>query len=449
MSGATGELLPPDATYGSLVGDVADPLMRRRMGPWYWAAFALALLMSGVMIGSIAWLFIEGIGIFGNNTTNVWGFPIANYVWWVGIGNAGTLISSMLLLTRQPWRAAINRFAEAMTLFAVSIAGLFPILHLGRPYLAYWLAPYPNTMLLWPQWRSALVWDFAAIVTYLLFSVMFFYLGLIPDLATLRDRAQGRAGQVIYGILAMGWRGSARHWARHDAAYRAMAAMAVPLVVSVHSVVGLDFAAGIMPGWQETIFPPYFVVGALFSGFAMVAILAALMRWGFGLQSLLTLRHFELMAKVILAASVVMGLSYATEWFMSWYAGERAERSFLLNQLTGDDAPLYWAMIACNVLAPQILWLPRARRSILVVIGVSLLVNIGMWLERILIIWDTLSHNDLPTMSRPWHTTIWDWSLLAGSLGFFALLFLCFARLLPVIAMHDMAKLLHKPKGGA
>lgn len=449
MSVATEELLPPGATYGSLVGEVADPLMRRRMGRWYWGAFAASLLLTLVMVGSIAWLFIEGIGIFGNNTTVVWGFPIANYVWWVGIGNAGTLISSMLLLTRQPWRAAINRFAEAMTLFAVSIAGLFPILHLGRPYLAYWLAPYPNTMLLWPQWRSALVWDFAAIATYLLFSMMFFYLGLIPDAATLRDRAPARAGQVGYGILAMGWRGSARHWARHDTVYRAMAAMAVPLVVSVHSVVGLDFAAGLMPGWQETIFPPYFVVGALYSGFAMVVLLAALMRWGFGLQSLLTVRHFELMAKVMLAASIVMGLSYATEWSMSWYAGGRAERSFLANQLTGDDAPLYWTMIACNVVLPQVFWLPPARRSLAAVIGISLLVNVGMWLERILIIWDTLTHNYLPTMSRPWHATIWDWSLLAGSLGFFAFMFLCFARLLPVVAMHDMGKLLHRRSGGA
>lgn len=447
MSAAGEGLLPPGLGYGQLVGAVADPLMRGRMGRWYWAAFAAALLLTLVLVGSIAWLFIEGIGIFGNNTTIVWGFPIANYVWWVGIGNAGTLISSMLLLTRQPWRAAINRFAEAMTLFAVSIAGLFPILHLGRPYLSYWLAPYPNTMLLWPQWRSALVWDFAAIVTYLLFSVMFFYIGLIPDLATLRDRAQSRTGQVIYGILALGWRGSARHWARHDAVYRAMAAMAVPLVVSVHSVVGLDFAAGLMPGWQETIFPPYFVVGALFSGFAMVVVLAALMRWGFGLHSLLTERHFEAMAKVILAASVVMAISYGTEWLMSWYGGERAERSFLRHQLAGSDALLYWGMIACNVGAPQLLWLPAARRSLPVLIGISLLVNVGMWLERILIIWDTLSHGYLPSMWRTWHVTIWDWALLAGSLGFYALLFLVFARVLPVVSMHDMGKLRHEEGG--
>lgn len=449
MSGASEGLLPEGASYGNLVGTVADPLMRRRMGRWYWGGLALALLMSLVLAGSLAWLFIKGIGIFGNNTTIVWGFPIANYVWWVGIGNAGTLISSMLLLTRQPWRAAINRFAEAMTLFAVSIAGIFPILHLGRPYLAYWLAPYPNTMQLWPQWRSALVWDFAAIVTYLLFSVMFFYIGLIPDLATLRDRAQSRTGRVLYGIFAMGWRGSARHWARHDAVYRAMAAMAVPLVVSVHSVVGLDFAAGLMPGWQETIFPPYFVVGALFSGFAMVVVLAALMRWGFGLQSLLTTRHFQAMAKVILAASVIMGLSYATEWLMSWYGGERAERSFLHHQLAGSDALLYWSMIACNVLVPQVLWIRAARRSLIVLIAVSLLVNVGMWLERILIIWDTLSHGYLPSMWRPWHTSLWDWAILAGSLGFYALLFLVFARLLPVVSMHDMGKLLHEKGNGA
>ncbi len=448
MSGAGG-LLPQGASYGGLVSTVADPLMLRPAGRRYWIAFGVTFVMTLGFVGCIAWLFIKGIGIFGNNTTIVWGFPIANYVWWVGIGNAGTLISSMLLLTRQPWRAAINRFAEAMTLFAVSIAGLFPILHLGRPYLAYWLAPYPNTMQLWPQWRSALVWDFWAILAYLLFSIMFFTLGLLPDLATLRDRAETRAGQVVYGALAMGWRGSARHWALHDSVYRAMAAMAVPLVVSVHSVVGMDFAAGLMPGWQESIFPPYFVVGALFSGFAMVVLLAALMRRGFGLESVLTTRHFESMAKVILAASIVMGLSYLTEWFMSWYAGERAERTFLIHQLTGDDAALYWSMLACNVLAPHVLWFTRARRSVAILIVVSLLVNVGMWMERILIIWDTLSHDYLPSMWRPWYATIWDWAVLAGSLGFFAFMFMCFARLLPVVAMHDLSRLLYRQRGGA
>ncbi|HYZ34383.1 MAG TPA: NrfD/PsrC family molybdoenzyme membrane anchor subunit, partial [Crenalkalicoccus sp.] len=290
---ARSDLLPPGEGYGALVGTIVDPLLRRRVGRAWWMAFLFAATLTLVMIVSIAWLFYAGVGIWGINTTAVWGFAIANYVWWIGIGNAGTLISSLLLLTRQHWRASINRFAEAMTLFAVAIAGLFPILHLGRPYLAFWLAPYPNTMELWPQWRSALVWDFWAILSYLLFSLMFWYLGLIPDLATLRDRAQTRAGRIAYGLFALGWRGSALHWHRHDVLYKTMAALAVPLVCSVHSVVGLDFAASLMPGWQETIFPPYFVVGAMFSGFAMVVVLAALLRWGLSLQAVVTERHFD------------------------------------------------------------------------------------------------------------------------------------------------------------
>ncbi|WP_431271828.1 quinol:electron acceptor oxidoreductase subunit ActD [Dankookia sp. P2] len=330
MSAATQDAgLPPTSSYAGMIGIVADSVLRHRPGRRYWIALGLAFLATLGFVGFVTWLFVEGIGIYGNNATVVWGFPIADYVWWIGIGNAGTLISALLLITRQPWRASINRFAEAMTLFAASIAGLFPILHLGRPYRAYWLAPYPNTMELWPQWRSALVWDFAAIAVYILFSLLFWYLGLIPDLATMRDRAPSRRARLIYGVLAFGWRGSARHWQRHDAVYRAMAALAVPLVVSVHSVVGLDFAASLMPGWQESIFPPYFVVGALFSGFAMVVTLAVILRWALGLQAVITERHFDAMGKILLAGAIVMGMSYATEWFLAWYGGEHAERGVL------------------------------------------------------------------------------------------------------------------------
>ena len=439
MSGTQG-LLPAGATYGSLVGTVADPLLREKVGRPYRLAFGAAFLTTLMMFGVIAWLFIEGIGIFGNNTTVVWGFPIANYVWWIGIGNAGTFISAALLLTRQPWRAAINRFAEVMTIFAVAIAGLFPILHLGRPYRAYWVIPYPNTMDLWPQWVSALVWDAASIVAYLGFSVLFWFLGLVPDLATLRDRSRSRAGQLVYGALAMGWRGSARHWRMHDAVYRAMACMAVPLVVSVHSVAAMDFAGSLMPGWQETIFPPYFVVGALFSGFGVVVVLSAAMRRGLGLQDVITPRHFEVMAKVLLGASVAMGLSYATEWFNDWYGGERQHLRFLFS---GDYTPFYLAMLSCNVALPQLLWLPALRRRIWFVVLMAVLLNVGMWLERILIIWNTLSHAHLPSMDTVFHPTAFDWALLAGTLGFFALLMLCFSRLLPVVAMHDLGKLLH------
>jgi len=448
VSAATDGLLPADASYGSLVGTVADPLMRRRAGRWYWAAFALAALGTLVMVASIAWLFLEGVGIWGVNTSVVWGFAIANFVWWLGIGHAGTFISAALLLTRQPWRAAINRFAEVMTLFAGSIAALFPILHLGRPYRAYWLLPYPNTMELWPQWRSALVWDCAAISTYLIFSLLFWWIGLIPDLATIRDRAQSRAGQLAYGALALGWRGSARHWHRHDLVYRTMAAMALPLVVSVHSVVGMDFAASLMPGWQETIFPPYFVAGALFSGFGMVVVVAALMRRGLGLEEVVTPRHFEVMGKVVLAGSVTLCIAYGTEWFTAWYSGEHAEREHLANLFTGTYAPLYLLMLACNLVVPQLLWFPAVRRRIGAVVAVTLILNVGMWLERILIIWNTLSHGHLPTMWSVFVPTRWDWMLLGGSIAFFALLFLVFARLLPAVAMHDLGKLLHARRNG-
>jgi molybdopterin-containing oxidoreductase family membrane subunit len=437
-------LLPPRATYAELVATVADAVQRRRPGRAWAIAFTLASLATLMLAGCIALLFARGIGILGNNTAVVWGFPIANYVWWIGIGNAGTFISAALLLTRQPWRAAINRFAEAMTIFAVSIAGIFPILHLGRPGYAYWLTPYPNSMGLWPQWRSALVWDFASIVAYLVFSLIFFFLGLIPDMATLRDRARTRAGQVIYGLLALGWRGSARHWQLHDRLYRTLAALALPLVVSVHSVAAMDFAASLMPGWQETIFPPYFVIGALFSGFGMVVVLAALIRQGLRLQAIITPRHFAVMGRIILAGSLGMALSYGTEWFTAWTSGDPAEREHLRFLFTGEYAPLYFAMLCCNLLVPQLLWWGRARGSIAAVVAVAVVLNIGMWLERILIIWNTLSHTHLPAMRGAFVPTLWDWLILAGSLGFFAFLMLGFARILPTAAMHDLGKLLHR-----
>lgn len=438
-------VLPPRASYAELVGIVADPVLQRHAGRRWWGSFGVALLATLGFAFCMTWLFVFGLGIWGLNTPVVWGFAIANFVWWLGIGHAGTLISALLLLTRQDWRAAINRYAEAMTLFAASIAGLFPIMHLGRPYRAYWLLPYPNTMELWPQWRSALVWDFAAISTYIIFSILFWYWGLIPDLATMRDRAKG-IGRYIYGILSLGWRGSARHWQLHDALYRAMAALAVPLVVSVHSVVGMDFAASLMPGWQETIFPPYFVIGAMFSGFAMVVTLAVLLRWGLGLQAVITARHFDAMGKIVLAGSVAMGLSYLTEWFTTWYGGDRTEREHLAYLFTGDYAPLYYVMLACNVVAPQLLWSGRMRRNLWIAFVVSIVVNIGMWLERILIIWNTLSHGHLPAMRHVFIPTAWDWATLGCSIGFFGFLFLGFVRLLPSVAMHDLSKTQYEAK---
>lgn len=348
----------------------------------------------------------------------------------------------MLLLTRQKWRASTNRFAEAMTLFAATIAGLFPIIHLGRPLYFYWLTPYPNTMTVWPQWRSALIWDFWAILSYILFSIVFWYIGLVPDLATLRDRAKRPLAQTIYGALALGWRGSARHWRVYETYHLTLACLGVPLVVSLHSVVGLDFAASLMPGWQETIFPPYFVVGAMYSGFAMVVCLAALMRWGFRLQALITVQHFEVMAKIMLMAATVMGLSYATEWFNAWYGGERADRGQVAFAFLGAYAPFFWAMLFCNVIAAQSFWFAVVRRNVVAVFVVAVLINVGMWLERILIIWNTLSHGYLPSMWRLFLPTIWDSLTMFGPLGLFALMFLVFVRLVPVVSMHEVRHLL-------
>jgi molybdopterin-containing oxidoreductase family membrane subunit len=425
---------------------VTAPLLDR--GHWrrWWIALGVSFLLTLIFFGGAAYLFTKGIGIFGNNSTVVWGYPIANYVWWIGIGNAGTLISSMLLLTHQKWRAAINRFAEAMTLMAVAIAGIMPIMHMGRPIYFYWLFPYANSMGLWPQWRSALIWDFWAILSYLLFSIIFWYAGLIPDMATLRDRAATRGKRLFYGVLAMGWRNSARHWHAYEAYYWTMAALAVPLVTSVHSIVGLDFAASLMPGWQEPIFPPYFVVGAMYSGFAMVVLLTALIRWGLRLEALITLRHFDLMAKIMLFAAIVMTLSYMTEWFSGWYSGRQADREFLTYEFTGTYAWLYWIMLACNCAIPQAFWFPAVRRSVLLIVVIGILINVGMWLERILIVWNTLAHAYVPSRWHIFYPTMWDWLILAGSLGFFAFMYLLFVRIFPAVSMHELKQLQHEER---
>jgi Ni/Fe-hydrogenase subunit HybB-like protein len=427
---------------------IAAPILERLSWRNWWIAFTISGSLTVLMIVAAAWLFSQGVGVLGNNTTLVWGFPIANYVWWLGIGHAGTLISALLLLTRQRWRASLNRFAETMTLFAASIAGLYPIFHLGRPYFLYWLIPYPNRMTLWPQWRSALVWDFWAVSTYILFSTLFWYAGLIPDLAVLRDRARSRTVRRIYGTFALGWRGSAHHWEIHDRLYRAMAAMALPLVVSVHSIVSLDFAASLMPGWQSTIFPPYFVVGALYSGFAMVVVIAAALRAGLGLESLITVSHFEIIARVLLMASLVMGISYSVEWFTAWYSQDRAELNQVAYEFTGPYWPMYVAQLLFNVAIPQLFWFPRVREHIPAVIAISILINVGMWIERVLIIWNTLGHGHLVSSWRLFFPTFWDWALLFGTIGFFAFLYLITCRLLPIVSVHETHKLLHRERQG-
>jgi molybdopterin-containing oxidoreductase family membrane subunit len=362
-------------------------------------------------------------------------------VWWIGVGNAGTLISALLLLTRQKWRNAINRFAEAMTILAVSIAGIFPILHLGRPMYFYWLAPYPDTMDVWPQWRSALVWDFWAILSYLLFSLLFFYLGLIPDLATLRDREGSRAWRRFWGVAALGWQGTPGQWSAHQRLQRSMAVIATPLVCSVHSIVGLDFAASLMPGWTESIFPPYFVVGAYFSGFAMVVLLALVIRRALGLEGMIRPAHLDMCARMILACACVMALSYGSEWMSALWTGEPQDVRFLRFSFGGPYKGITLGMIAGNCLLPMLLWSPAARRSPPVLVLVSVGVLVGMYFERISILVNTLSIGYMPSAWTLYVPTIVDFMILSGTVGLFVLLFLLLSRLIPLVSMYEVREL--------
>jgi Ni/Fe-hydrogenase subunit HybB-like protein len=438
--------LPTGYTYASITDKIAD-IVLKRPSRWPWVlGFGFALLWMLAFFFACGWLFRFGPGIWGVNIPVAWGYAIGNFVWWIGIGHAGTFISAILLLLRQKWRTSINRFAEAMTLFAAGIAGIFPVLHLGRPWFFYWLVPYPDVMGLWPQWRSPLVWDFFAISTYLTVSFLFWYVGLVPDLATLRDRAKGRIQQILYGLFALGWRGEARHWARHQSAYLLLAGLATPLVVSVHSIVSLDFAIGNTPGYHSTIFPPYFVAGALFSGFAMVLTLAIPIRRFFKLQDLITLRHLENAAKVLLATNWFVTYGYLAEVFMAYYSGDQFEIYMIENRATGPYAPVYWALITCNVLAPQIIWWRAARRCVPVLFILSLVVNFGMWMERFLIVVSSLHRDFLPSAWGMFYPTGWDWTHLIGSIGLFAVLFMLFVRFLPVISISEVREMLHESK---
>jgi molybdopterin-containing oxidoreductase family membrane subunit len=384
--------------------------------------------------------------MWGLNKTIGWSWDITNFVWWVGIGHAGTLISAILLLLKQQWRTSINRFAEAMTLFAVACAGMFPLLHMGRPWLFYWLMPYPNTMYLWPQFRSPLVWDVFAVSTYATVSLLFWFVGLIPDLATLRDRAANRIAKVIYGVLAMGWRGSAVHWSRFETASLLLAGLATPLVVSVHTVVSFDFAVAIVPGWHTTIFPPYFVAGAIYSGFAMVLSLAIPMRKFYGLEDFITMRHLDNMAKVMLATGLIVAYGYAMEAFGSFYSGNQFEKFMTLNRWTGPYAFFYWLLIACNIVIPQSLWFKKVRSNVLALFVLSLVVNCGMWLERFIIVVTSLHRDFVPSAWGMYYPTRWDWATFVGTIGLFLTLFFLFIRFLPAISIFEMRTLVPAPQ---
>lgn len=435
---------PPSSTIRSVTDQISSIVLTQRTPLGWHIGFGLSFVLVMVLMASIAQLFVIGVGIWGINIPVAWGFAIVNFVWWIGIGHAGTLISAILLLFRQEWRTSINRFAEAMTLFAVSCAGLFPILHLGRPQYFYWLIPYPATTGVWPQFRSPLVWDAFAVSTYATVSLMFWYVGLIPDFATLRDRARGRLPRLAYGLLAMGWRGSARHWKRYQDAYLLMAGLATPLVVSVHTIVSFDFAVAQLPGWHATIFPPYFVAGAIYSGFAMVLTLAIPMRAVYRLQAFVTDKHLDNMARVMLASGLFVAYGYVMEFFSAWYGHHPEEEFVLWNRAFGPYAPLYWSLLTCNIALPQLLWSGRVRSNPYLLFAIAIIVNVGMWLERFVIIVTSLHRDFLPSSWNMYYPTFWDWSTFIGTLGLFAALLFVFIRLVPMISIFEMRELVHQ-----
>jgi Ni/Fe-hydrogenase subunit HybB-like protein len=438
------EIIGPGHTYATVTDKISSIVLTRKWSMHWLMGFAVSFLLVMLLLYATTWLLVRGIGIWGVNIPIGWGFAIINFVWWIGIGHAGTLISAILLLLRQEWRTSINRFAEAMTLFAVACAGLFPLLHLGRPWFAYWLVPYPNTMGIWPQFRSPLVWDVFAVSTYGTVSLLFWFVGLIPDLATLRDRSSSRFGRILYGILAMGWRGSAIHWHRYDMAYLLLAGLATPLVISVHTVVSFDFAISIVPGWHTTIFPPYFVAGAIYSGFAMVMLLAIPIRAVYGLQDFITMRHLQNMAKVMLATGLIVAYGYMMETFMAWYSTVEFERYTIYDRWKGPYAPFYWALIIFNILVPQALWLRRVRTNALSLWFIALAVNIGMWLERFIIVVTSLHRDFLPSSWGMYYPTFFDWATFAGTIGLFLALLFLFLRFLPMISIFEMRTLVEK-----
>ncbi len=434
--------------FTSITDDVCGIAERPKPPRAWYAAFGVSLVGTAVMFGMLGYLVLNGVGVWGNNQPVAWGWPIVNFVFWVGIGHAGTLISAILFLFRQGWRTSINRFAEAMTIFAVCCAAVFPGVHIGRVWMAYYLFPIPNQMEMWPNFRSPLLWDVFAVSTYALTSLLFWYMGMIPDLATLRDRAKGKIRQAAYGLFSLGWTGSARQWHRYEKAYLLLAGLATPLVLSVHSVVSFDFAVSQVPGWHTTIFPPYFVAGAIFSGFAMVVTLMIPARQFFGLKHLVTMKHLEIMCKIILATGMMVGYAYAIEFFIAWYGGNPYERFAFINRAMGPYAWAYWTMAFCNVVAPQAFWFKKVRTNLWAMMGVCILVNVGMWFERFVITVISLSRDFLPSSWDYFKPTAVDVLTFAGSFGLFFTLFLLFCRYLPMVAMAEVKTVLPQAHAG-
>ena len=435
-------VLQPGHSNTTVTEKIAGVVLTEKTPKQWFIVFGIAFCVMQLLLFAAGNLVIRGIGLWGINQPVGWGMDIINFVWWIGIGHAGTLISAILLLMRQDWRMSIARFAEAMTIFAVSCAGMYPVFHTGRPWLAYWLLPYPNTMAIWPQPRSPLVWDVFAVSTYATVSVLFWYVGLIPDLATMRDRAVMPFVKKLYGFLCLGWRGSARHWARYEKAYLILAGLSTPLVLSVHTVVSFDFSIGNLPGWHATIFPPYFVAGAVYAGFAMVMTLAIPVRKWYHLEDFITVRHLENMGKVMMATGLIVVYGYLLEAFMAWYSANDFEWAMLMNRLTGPYWPLYYLLWICNAFSIQVLWIKSARRSPMVLFIVSQFVSVGMWLERFVIIPMSLHRDFMPSSWGMYYPTHFDWAMFAGTMGFFTMMMFLFIRGLPVMAIFEVRTLI-------
>jgi Ni/Fe-hydrogenase subunit HybB-like protein len=435
-------LVQGNPSLSKLTDDVSS-IVERKTPPQWFIALAITGGITGLLFAMLGYLVWTGIGVWGNNQPVGWAWDITNFVFWIGIGHAGTLISAILFLFRQKWRTSINRFAEAMTLFAVACAAIYPLFHTGRPWrAAYWLLPLPNTHLwVWPNFRSPLVWDVFAVSTYATVSALFWYIGLVPDLATLRDRATGLRAKIM-GALSLGWRGSARHWRNYEAAYLILAGLSTPLVLSVHSVVSFDFATSVLPGWHTTIFPPYFVAGAIFSGFAMVVTLMVIARWAFQIQHLVTMKHLENMNKIMLATGTIVGYAYATEFFIAWYSGNPYERFVFVNRAFGPYWWAYWTMVSCNVISPQFFWFKKLRTSIPFMFLISIVINIGMWFERFVIIATSLHRDFLPSSWGYFVPTWVDILTFFGTFGLFLFLFTLFVRFLPMVAVSEVKGML-------
>jgi len=432
-------------TYESVTDRIAS-IVLNQLGqplPWY-VMTGIGFLLLNMMMYAIVYLLFKGVGIWGINEPSAWGFDIINFVWWIGIGHAGTLISAILLLLRQQWRTSINRFAEAMTLFAVSCAGLYPLLHTGRPWVAYWMFPYPNILGMWPQFRSPLIWDVFAVSTYATVSAVFWFVGLVPDLATLRDRATNGYAKILFGMGALGWRGSATHWQRYETIYLILAGLSTPLVLSVHSIVSFDFSVGIVPGWHTTIFPPYFVAGAVFAGFAMVITFAIPLRKLYHLEDFITIKHLDWMAKIMLTTGLIVAYGYAMEAFFAWYGGDTYEMYMMKNRMfTGPYAWSYWVLIGTNILIPQLMWVKKFRHNLVILFLVCQSVSVGMWFERFVIIPISLHRDYLPSSWGYYTPRPFDYMMFIGTMGQFLFLMFLFIRFLPMISIFEMRELLH------